>query len=95
MELDFRLQADPRGIAGRGDLLGGRYCSIRGVTAAQLRLRTAAGATETLYQAPYDPGSFGVMPDIGKGEAPRRLQVRGLSVELWVDRGLLFVLVHD
>jgi hypothetical protein len=76
-------------------VLGGRYCSIQGVTAAQLRLRDQAGWIRTLYQVPYEVSRFGVLPDIGAGEQPKLTQVRGLTVELWVEKGLLFALTRE
>lgn len=94
-ELGFRLLLQPQSLGPQDALLGGRYCSIRGVTAAQLRLRDETGRVETLYQAPYDRDLFGRQPDVGRGETPRRLQVRGLTVELWVERGLLFALARE
>ena len=50
-ELTFRL-IDPSAVSSaQAELLGGRYCSVRGVPAAQLRLHDPQGRTETLYQA--------------------------------------------
>ena len=93
-ELGFRLVDTARPVPG-GRLLGGRYCSVQGVTAAQLRRRDPSGHTQTLYQVPYDAGRFGPLPDIGRGETPRTLQVRGLDVDLWVERGRLFALTRE
>ena len=92
--LGFRL-VDTRRPALGAQLLGGRYCSVQGVTAAQLRRRDPAGRTQTLYQVPYDAARFGVLPDVGRGETPRSLQVHGLNVDLWVERGLLFALTRE
>ncbi|MDJ0740636.1 MAG: hypothetical protein QNJ91_13045 [Gammaproteobacteria bacterium] len=93
-ELGFRLLDSLRAAPG-AELLGGRYCSVQGVIAAQLRRRDAAGRTQSLFQAPYDAARFGPLPDVGNGEAPRTLQVRGLNVDLWVERGLLFALTRE
>lgn len=72
-------------------LLGGRYCSLQGVAAAQLRLRNpATGTVETLYQAQYKPRVFGVLPHLEKGEAPAVVHARGIEVRIWVERGLVF-----
>lgn len=94
-ELDFRLVQTSLGNVGRDRMLGGRYCSIQGVTAAQLRLRDAAGRTETLYQVRYDASRFGALPDVGGGQAPWSAQVRGLTVDLWVEKGLLFARTRE
>lgn len=77
-------------------LLGGRYCSVQGVTAAQLRLRAdEAAPLRTLYQAPYDPRRFGPVPSLDDGERPMTLGARGLEVRLWVEKGILFALIGE
>ena len=95
-ELDFAPQqtrlAD---VAGLG-LVGGRYCSVQGVTAAQLRLRSEdAAGLQTLYQARYDPRRFGPIPNLDEGEQPLLLSARGLQVSLWLEKGVLFALVAE
>lgn len=90
--LDFRL-VESKWVSDKTRLLGGRYCSIRGVTAAQLRHRDRAGATTTLYQVPHEPAIMGGLP--AAGDKPYTLQVRGLHVDLWVERGLLFALTRE
>lgn len=70
-------------------MLGGRYCSIQGVTAAQIRYQTELGQKITLYEVAYDPKIYGDMPKIEQGEAPLSLDVKGVSVLLWVEKGLL------
>ena len=46
------------------ELLGGRYCSIQGVTATQLRLKDkSSGQVQTLYQTVYKPDVFSGLPD--------------------------------
>lgn len=82
-------------------LIGGRYCTIKGVTAAQLRFTTSNPVTpdtnnsaiSTLYQVPYDADLHGEMPDTTNGELPKQLMVKGMSVSLWKEKGLLFALV--
>lgn len=82
------------------NLLGGRYCSIKGVTAAQLRYSNLVDAESnhrlsTLYQVPYDPEQHGLIPDISDKQAPKVLLVKGLKVSLWVEKGLLMALVSE
>lgn len=97
-QLDFRpaiptlpsTSIDPGGSA----LLGGRYCSVKGVTAAQLRY-SDAGRLSTLYEVPYDAAVFGPVPRLDAGESPRQIEARGLLVSLWVEKGLLMVLVEE
>jgi len=94
-ELPFRLLDSSLLATNRVGLRGGRYCSVGGVTAAQLRLSDDQGGIQTLYQVPYDADAFGDLPNIDAGAQPRTLQVRGLNVDLWVERGLLFARVHE
>jgi len=80
-------------------LLGGRYCSIKGETAAQLRYQSSANANltqsaSTLFQVPFELDMHGEIPNIAEGK-PELLQVKGLDVSLWVERGLLMVLVQE
>ena len=80
-------------------LLGGRYCSIKGVTAAQLRYndvlvnKKPGNQLVTLYQVPYDPEIYGDIPS--DKDAPTVVNVKGLSVSLWVEKGLLMVLTSQ
>lgn len=94
-ELDFRLVQTSLLTSVRNRMLGGRYCSIQGVMAAQLRLRDDAGRIKTLYQVPYDASRFGAIPNVAAGAPPTVTQVRGLTVELWVEKGLLFALTRE
>ena len=94
-DLDFRLIQTSLAHLGGGPVLGGRYCSIQGVSAAQIRLQADHDATNTLYQAPYDVGLFGELPRLGAGQAPLQVEARGLAVEIWVERGLLLALVRE
>ncbi len=74
-------------------MLGGRYCSIKGVTAAQLRYRNNESEMSTLYEVPYDPAVFGEIPSADNAEQPQVVFVKGLKVSMWVEKGLLLVLV--
>lgn len=75
-------------------LLGGRYCSLKGVTALQLRFGHGEKAVGTLYQVGYDPALFGDVPDAEAGELPLIKTTQGLKVSLWTEKGLLMVLVE-
>ncbi|WP_136679811.1 hypothetical protein [Neptunomonas sp. XY-337] len=75
-------------------LLGARYCSIQGVTAAQLRYVGSANEKSTLYEVGYDPHIFGDIPKIDR-QAPIEMQVKGLNVALWVESGLLMALIEE
>ena len=76
-------------------LLGGRYCSIQGKDAAQLRFATSNGQLRTLYEAPYDEKLHRRLPDLGQGEPPLEMSARGLKVHLWHEQGLIFTAVFE
>lgn len=67
-------------------LLGGRYCSIQGVTAAQLRYAHPHGVT-TLYQVAYDERVFGPMA------SRTNMVLDGVHVSMWLEQGVLLVSV--
>ncbi len=71
-------------------MMGGRFCTIRGEAAAQLRMRGPHGRVQTVYQVSYDSDSHRSMPDVMRGEVPIKLYSHGLEVRLWRERGLLF-----
>ncbi|MGV6826998.1 MAG: hypothetical protein ACWA5Q_08470 [bacterium] len=78
------------------NLLGGRYCAVQGITAAQLRLKRV-GMTElhTLYQVPYDPAVFDKLPNHDLGEQPVAVYNRGIKVTLWIEKGILLALTEE
>ena len=89
-QLDFQLVQSPR-LGGSGEvLLGGRYCSLQGVTAAQLRYRAPDGSLSTWYEGTLPGGQLAALPDLGSGETPARFLVRGVDVSLWREHGLVF-----
>jgi hypothetical protein len=75
-------------------MIGGRYCSIKGVTAAQLRYQRSDDGLSTLYQVAYDPDTHGPLPHLEHGEAPDEIIIKGLHINLWVEKGLLMALVQ-
>lgn len=77
-------------------LQGGRYCSIQGVTAAQLKFKDMqTGTVNTLYQTVYDPAVFKLLPDIAGGAVPVTVYAKGVMVDIWVEKGLLFALTRE
>jgi len=74
-------------------LIGGRYCSLQGITAAQLRMKQGRNL-QTLYQTQYLPDVFGQLPKLEKGEAPLIVYAKGIKVKIWVEKGLLFALTE-
>ncbi len=76
-------------------MLGGRYCSIQSLPAAQLRLvQPESNSLQTLYQTEYRRDVFGPLPMLEKGEAPVIEHVKGITVRIWVEKGLLFALTE-
>lgn len=74
-------------------LIGGRYCSLQGITAAQLRMKQGQNL-QTLYQTEYLPKVFGDLPHIEADEAPIVVYAKGIKVKLWVEKDLLFALTE-
>ncbi len=80
--LDFPLRP-PVSIRGSFDLVGGRYCSIQGALAAQLKLRDRKdGAVHTLYATALTPE----LADI----ADRAVTYEGIPIRLWSDGTIFF-----
>lgn len=77
------------------ELLGGRYCSVQSVPAAQLRVSAAdKNSLQTLYQSEYRKDVFGPLPVLENGGVPVVVNVKGISVRIWVEKGLLFALTE-
>ena len=77
-------------------LIGGRYCSIQGVRAAQLRLKdSTTGQIQSLYETVYDPNVFSNLPELKEGQKPITVYSKGLAVDIWVEKGLLFALTRE
>lgn len=91
-ELEFTLVETIQLPELNNRLLGGRYCSIQGRTAAQLRLG-GAGRAGSLYQVPFD-ASFERLGPINVDEQPLLRYARGLQVTLWEEKGVLLALVQ-
>ena len=92
-KLDY-LPVNSRLVGDAGlELIGGRYCSLQGITAAQLRLKKPGSDTvQTLYQTEYRKDIFESMPLLEEGEAPVDIYVKGIRIKIWVEKGLLFAL---
>lgn len=94
-ELDFRLADSSLPLLEGLEVAGGRYCSVRGVNAAQIRLGGSPTGGRTLYQAAYVASVHGDLPVVESGGEARQMRIRGLHVWLWVEKGVLFALVGD
>ena len=86
-ELDFPIRPRRDELVQAFALLGGKYCTIQGSRAAQLKLsRRDNGRVHTLYVWP--------MTDEAKGVEPGIYETNGVHVELWTDQLLLYGLAH-
>jgi len=72
-------------------LVGGRYCSIQGSKAAQLRYKDTKGGYVTLFETAYSAVLFEKLPNIDKGEAPVVTYTKGIKVSMWVEKGIVMV----
>ncbi|MBJ20120.1 MAG: hypothetical protein CL933_11975 [Deltaproteobacteria bacterium] len=83
-ELDFPLRA-PQRLAEAGlRMLGGRYCSIQGRLAAQIKVENEDGRMLTLYQASFDE-HFEGLPELQREQG-------GVQIRIWREADLLFAL---
>jgi len=79
-KLDFRL-IDPKRLKTKGlEILGGRYCSLSGHIAAQVRLKNSDGKIFTLYQTSSHE-VFSVL-------AEHVLRAKGVDIEIWNEGGV-------
>lgn len=87
-KLDFQLADADSEISGQYKLLGGRYCSIQGNLAAQLKIQNNENnKIETLYIS-------GLNPDLNKIK-PTNTDFDGVNIRLWKHNGLLYGLASD
>lgn len=84
-KLDFSLVNSKEMMAQNFKMIGGRYCSIQGEIAAQIRLKDDAGQVFTLYQTVLTDDLLKL--NVGEQEQ------EGLKLKLWREAGLLFALV--
>jgi hypothetical protein len=87
--LDFPLIESSRYPDGEWEPAGGRYCSLKGNPAAQLRLRNRnTERTLTFYQL-LVPRSMAGFEGAFEGYE------QGVKVEIWTERGLLLAVARD
>lgn len=75
-------------------LIGGRYCSIKGNNAAQLRMRDSNGKISTLFETQYNADDFSFLPVLEHGQSALQLSVNGQSVSLWIENGVVMAWVQ-
>lgn len=86
-ELDFPIRPRRDEFVQDFVLAGGKYCTIRGFQAAQLKLsHSKSQIIHTLYVLPIADNIKDVEPGI--------YETNGVQVELWTDQVLLYGLAH-
>lgn len=91
--LDFSpIQSQHIGL-GQKKLVGGRYCSIKAIPAAQLRYEDNKGGLFTVYQTDYDSHIFSQLAE-NTGENIIIRYAKGLRVEIWREQGLVLASVR-
>lgn len=76
-------------------LLGGRYCSIQGVTAMQLRLvDNVTGQVQSLYETEFDKDIFRHFSKQADEKNPVIVNADRINVRIWVEKGVLFALTE-
>lgn len=82
-KLDFNLSKAGPFIAANYELIGGRYCSIQGNLAAQLKIRNKhTNSFETLYVTDLSP-------ELQKVD-DTDVNSEGVSIKIWKEDGLLY-----
>lgn len=89
--LDFAPQLSKHISNESATLLGGRYCTLQGAIAAQLRFKLPSGEVITFYQAAYDPKRFGKIPDAEHSEPALQFKERGFQMRMWKESNLVMV----
>lgn len=72
-------------------LIGGRYCTLQGVIAAQLKLLMPTGEVITYYEAAYDKSRFGKLPKAENKEQPILVKENGFTMRMWQESDLVMV----
>jgi len=81
VKLDFAL-FEPAAVKDRHlELVGGRYCTMSGCIAVQLKLNCPKGREYTLYVVRLE-GPLDRVPN-------SRMEIDGVAVQLWKERGVL------
>lgn len=79
-KLDFKL-TDPERLRSKGfEILGGRYCSLSGHIAVQVRLKNSAGEIFTLYQTNSH--------ETFKALTEHAARAKGIDIEMWNEGGV-------
>jgi hypothetical protein len=94
-QLDFSPVSPSLLILSEKNLLGARYCSIQGITALQLRMMNSkTNKVQSLYETQYDKKVFKDFPKAEEGGMPLTVYVKGMKVDMWVEKDILFALIE-
>ena len=94
-KLDFATTKSDIFSLTSNSLLGGRYCSIQGVSAAQIRYTNDTGGYTTLYQTVNTGDQFNAIPNIEEEKKPVETHARGFKIRIWREKGLIFASVNE
>ena len=95
-ELNFKIQPSSLINTDRWQLLGGRYCSLNGLKAAQLRvLDKQDNSIQTFYQVKNKASHFNSIPNITDNKLPLSINIDGMPVQVWSEGGILYSLTHE
>ena len=87
-KLDFKLTDAGPEISGKYKILGGRYCSIQGNLAAQLKIQDKESKKiETLYISELNPELDRIKPT--------NTDFDGVNIRIWKDNGLIYGKASD
>ena len=90
--LDFALVTPELGQLGQHQVIGGRYCSIGGNIAAQLKIERDGGKFSTLYITAATPIENEMKQVVA---APFQSVQDGVQVKLWKENDLIYVLATE
>ncbi|MCK5191175.1 MAG: hypothetical protein KAR12_14090, partial [Methylococcales bacterium] len=65
------------------------------VTALQLRMMNSkTNKVQSLYETEYDKQVFKDFPKLEAGGVPVTIYVKGMKVDMWVEKDILFALIE-
>ncbi len=86
-KLDFEIIAPKRMAQTKYHVVGGRYCTINGQIAAQIKLKDPNGKIMTLYQTRIS-AALNAIPE-------QKTTIDGVQVQQWQENGLFFGLAQS
>jgi len=90
-KLNFNPKLSKNFLSTQATLVGGRYCTLQGVIAAQLKLLMPTGEVVTYYEAAYDKERFSNLPKAENKEQPILVKENGFTMRMWQESDLVMV----